>query len=266
MQLGLNTYTLRGLERAEAFALARELGLEAVELWAGHASYLRVGVDPRRVAEEARAMGVRLHAYCIGGLFGLRDAVVEERLARATAFARGLGVDLLTCILDRAAVPIAEARARRSGVRIALENHWYTELARPADFAVALAGLPAAVGVAIDTGHFAYLGCDLAAVARQLGPRTHHVHLKAVRRPGRGERLVARVRRRHHMAPAIPGPGDQLDAFAAALASTGYDGMLAIEHEAPVAAAADLLAYAPRVAGVLGRRLRAAAGREPASV
>jgi inosose dehydratase len=252
MEVGCNTYSLRGFARPEAFALLRALDFTVAELWTGHANYLSIGISARQVAAEAAQSGITLRAYCLGGLFGLRPRVVEDRLARAFDFARGLGVDLVTGVLDRAAVPIADARARRQGVRFALENHWYTEVARPRDVLAALEGCSPAVGAAIDTGHFAFLGCNLATVARLLGGRAMHVHLKVVRRPFAAGRLLRRLRKRHHMEPSLPGPVDGLDTFAAALRVAGYGGMLAVEHEGEV----DL----PDALGRYRRRAEALAG------
>ena len=175
MEVGCNTYSLRELARHEAFAELRGLDYAAAELWVGHANYLSIGISARQVAAEAARCGVALRAYCIGGLFGLRPRVVEDRLARAFDFARELGVHLVTGVLDRTAVPIADARAQRQGVRFGLENHWYTEIASPREVLAALDASSPAVGAVIDTGHFAFLGCDLAAAARLLGPRTLHV-------------------------------------------------------------------------------------------
>ena len=231
MAVGCNTYSVRGLPRCEAFAQLHELGFTVAELWAGHANYLSIGISARQVAAEASRNGIALRVYCIGGLFGLRPRVVEDRLARAFDFARKLDVGLVTGVLDRAAVRLADARAQRQGVRFALENHWYTEVARPRDVLAALDDCSPAVGAAIDTGHFAFLGCDLAAAARLLGPRVLHVHLKVVRRPPVAARLLRQLRKRHQMEPALPGPGDELDAFASALRAAGYAGMLAVEHE-----------------------------------
>ena len=231
MEVGCNTYSLRELARHEAFAELRGLEFAAAELWVGHANYLSIGISARQVAAEAARCGVALRAYCIGGLFGLRPRVVEDRLARAFDFARELGVHLVTGVLDRTAVPIADARAQRQGVRFGLENHWYTEIASPREVLTALDASSPTVGAVIDTGHFAFLGCDLAAAARLLGQRTLHVHLKVVRRPAIAARLLRQLRKRHHMEPSLPGPGDGLDAFVSALRAAGYAGMLAVEHE-----------------------------------
>src|SRR5262249_19832366 len=231
MDVGCNTYSLRSLPRGEAFAQLHELGYTAAELWAGHANYLSIGISARQVAAGASRNGIALRVYCIGGLFGLRPRVVEDRLARAFDFARKLDVGLVTGVLDRAAVRLADARAQRQGVRFALENHWYTEVARPRDVLAALDECSPAVGAAIDTGHFAFLGCDLAAAARLLGRRVPPVHLQAVRRPAVAARLLQQLRKRHQMEPSLPGPSDGLDAFASALRAAGYAGMLAVEHE-----------------------------------
>jgi sugar phosphate isomerase/epimerase len=259
MEVGCNTYSLRGVVRSEALAQLRALDFTAAELWVGHANYLSIGVSARQVAAEAARCGIVLRAYCIGGLFGLRPRVVEDRLARAFDFARELGVHLVTGVLDRAAVPLADARAQRQGVRFALENHWYTDMASPRDVLAALDACSPAVGAVIDTGHFAFLGWDLSAVARLLGRHVLHVHLKVVRRPFPVARLLRRYRKRHHMEPLLPGPGDGLDAFAAALCAAGYAGMLAVEHEGSENLPDALECYRRRAESLAGVTARLAA-------
>ena len=252
MFVGCNSYSLSRLPRYEAFAQMRALGLRHVELWTGHASYLRDEVDPAAVAAEARVSGLVIHAYGIGGLCGLPVGLVEARLDRAFRFARGLGVGLVTGIVDRDAVAVADELCGRHGIRFAIENHWYAELARPEDCAAALADASPAVGVNIDTGHFAFLGCDLAEAARMLGGRTLNVHLKVVRAPGRLELFRRRFQKRYTMEPALPRPGDGLDTFIATLADAGYGGLLAIEHESP-RAEAELAVCRDRARDLVGR-------------
>jgi sugar phosphate isomerase/epimerase len=231
MEVACNSYSLRALDRAEAFARLGALGVTAVELWAGHAPCTEPAVHPRAVADEAADHGLALRVYCVGGLFGLPVDEVTRRMSRAIDFAGGLGADLVTAIVDPGAASAVDTLARRSRMRVALENHWYTELARPADVRRALAACSTWVGAAIDVGHFVFLGYDLAAVARELGPRTLHVHLKAVRQPSRVERWMRQTQRRYRMDAAAPGLGDGLDRFVPALGATGYDGLLAVEDE-----------------------------------
>jgi sugar phosphate isomerase/epimerase len=233
LEVGCNTYTLRSLGRPAAFRRLAAAGLTDVELWAGHAPYADVGeLAAREVRRDAAEHGIRLRAYCVGGLFGLLPAAVEARLERAVAFARALEVGLVTLIRDPDVVHAAAAIAERAGVRLALENHWYTRLGSPADVRRALAEVsPDVVGATIDVGHFAFLGYDPVAVARELGGVAFHVHVKAVRRPTMVERAIKRARRSHKMDAVPPGPRDGLDGFVAALAAAGYGGGLAIEDE-----------------------------------
>jgi len=251
MEAGCHTYAFRGLDRPRVLALLPVLGFRRLELWAGHAPFAEGIRRAGDIAAEIAAQGLEITAYSIGGLFGLPLAVVEERVARALAFARALGTAVVTGIADRAAVPRIDALAAREDMRFGLENHWYTEFARPADYAPVLADASPAIGVAIDTGHFAFLGLDLAAVARTLGPRAVDVHVKVVRPENGFARLLRRRARRFHMNPALPGPDDQLDRFLPALAATGYAGPLVVEHEDGEAPDAHALLYRARLAPLL---------------
>src|SRR5262249_5195957 len=67
MDVGCNTYSLRALDRTQAFERLAALGLSSVELWAGHAPYQGGTAAPRDVLRDAATHGIRLRAYCIGG-------------------------------------------------------------------------------------------------------------------------------------------------------------------------------------------------------
>lgn len=254
MEIGCNTYSLKACSRAEAFANMKRLGFRAVELWVGHASYLRSEESPLAIAEEARAAGLAIRAYCIGGLFRLPPDTVVERLQRAFTFARELGVDLVTGIIDRQSVNAVDRLCNEQAMRFAIENHWYTEFARPGDFLGPLRQCSPAVGVNIDTGHFALLGCDLRSAAEELGARTMNVHLKAVKRVRRIGLMIRRLRQQYRIDPDLPGPGDQLAPFVEALARAGYHGMLAVEHEAEGTRLDELACYRSRAFELLAER------------
>ncbi len=254
MRIACNSYSLRHLDRAEALATLATLGFHTTELWVGHASYQSIGLSGQQVARECADHGVRIGAYCIGGLFGLRRPVVDDRLARAFDFARALGVTLVTGTVDPEAADIVDARARRQGVRFGLENHWYTAVSRPQEVLAAIAACSPAVGATVDTGHYAFRGCDLGEVARLLGPRILHVHLKVVRAPHAVMRAVRRWRRQYRMEPALPSDGDGLDRFVGALRAGGYDGLLAVEHEATEQPVDGLRHYHARATLLAGRR------------
>jgi len=117
----------------------------------------------------------------------------------------------------------------------------------------ALAPCVPGLGAAIDSGHFAFLGYDAAAAARDLGERAIHVHAKVVRRPGALERSLRRVRRRYRMDAGTPGDGDGFDALVATLGAGGYRGLLAIEDEGDGDRDATLARYRDRLTGLVAR-------------
>src|SRR5215831_18016521 len=111
----------------------RKAGFRSVELWVGHADHLRgvdTAADVRRAAEQ---VGVSIAAYSVGGFVRVGVALVEQRLRSAFAYADALGVDLLTGVIDRRAVPVVDALCRQTGIRFALENHWYADFSHAED-------------------------------------------------------------------------------------------------------------------------------------
>jgi sugar phosphate isomerase/epimerase len=228
IEIACQTYSLRGLPAPAMFESVRKAGFRAVELWAGHADWSRDAGSAAAVRRAAERVGIRLQAYCAGGLMRHPPGIVEARLGRAFAYAADLGVELVTGLVDAAALGAVDAVCRRTGMRFALENHWYADFARSADFA-ALAPLSPLVGATLDTGHLAAAGEEPLAAWAALGPRLMNVHLKDVVVPGRLGRLVWR---RPRMEGRPLGAGEvSLQPFLAALAADGYRGCLAVEDE-----------------------------------
>jgi sugar phosphate isomerase/epimerase len=228
IEIACQTYSLRGLPAPAMFESVRKAGFRAVELWAGHADWSRGPGSAAAVRRAAERVGIRLQAYCVGGQLRQPAATVEARLERAFAYAADLGVGLVTGLVDAAAVGAVDAVCRRTGMRFALENHWYADFARSADFAM-LAPLSPLVGVTLDTGHLAAAGEEPLAARAALGPRLMNVHVKDVVVPSRFRRLVWR---RPRMEGRSLGTGEvPLQPFLAALAADGYAGCLAVEDE-----------------------------------
>ncbi len=249
MILGCHSYSLCDQSRADAFARLGALGLGSIELWCGHANYRDPDLRTNEVLEEARRHGLTVEAYCVGGLFGLPLEEVESRLRRAFAVATSLQTDLVTGIVDLRALKLVEQLCVRQRMRFAIENHWYTEFARPADFSV-LGDVRPCVGIALDTGHFSFLGYSPAAVVSQLGHRTFDVHLKLVHPAGPLRRLRRRWQGHHSLPAAETGPKDGLGPLVESLWAVGFEGLLAIEHESEMSSPAAIDRLRTRVCHV----------------
>jgi len=238
--IACHTYSLRSRTGSDALECARKAGFRAVELWVGHADYRRDPASAPDVRRAAAAIGLSIQSYCVGGFVREGVATVERRLAVAFGYAAALGVELVTGVVDRRALPVVDRLCRTTGLRFAVENHWYADVARAADWEEALGGCSALVGATLDTGHLAAAGEDAADAALVLGGRLFDVHLKDVVVPRRFDRLL---RRRPRMEPVALGSGEvALGRFVHALVRAGYGGGIAIEDERPAAPLADLQA------------------------
>jgi sugar phosphate isomerase/epimerase len=249
LQIGVQTYSLRTRPFDDMLACVRKAGFRAIELWTGHADHAagpRAAATVRRAAQE---VGVEVRVYCAGGFMRTNPATVVEALESAFAYAAGLGVDLVSGIIDRRAVAPVDALCRRTGMRFAIENHWYAEIATVRDLAAALADASPLVGAALDTGHLAAAGGDPGDAMTLLGDRLFDVHLKAV---DVAPRLQRWLWRRPRMATrTIDADDTALAAFVAALFHAGWEGLVAIEDERPEVPLAELHASLRAATGML---------------
>jgi sugar phosphate isomerase/epimerase len=231
IEIGCQTYSLRHVPVDEMLESVRKAGFRRIELWLGHADYRADPDGAGAMRQAAERIGIGIQSYSIGGLMREPLQKVEARLDAAFAYAAGLGTDLVTGILDRRAVPLVDAACQRTGMRFAIENHWYADLACAVDFTEALADASPLVGATLDTGHLAAAGEDPLVALVMLGARLMNVHLKDVVVPGRLARLVSRKPR---MEPRTVGSGDvPIGPLLAALARIGYPGCVALEDERP---------------------------------
>jgi sugar phosphate isomerase/epimerase len=231
IEVGCQTYSLRTRPTGEMLTCVRKAGFRSVELWAGHAAHAGGPAGAARIRRTADDVGVALRAYSAGGFVRVAAALVEARLASAFDFAAALGVDLVTGVVDRRVVPIVDALCRRTGLRFAIENHWYADFARAADYFDVLPATSPLVGVTLDTGHLTVAGERPAEAFAALGARVFDVHLKDVVVPGRLQRWFLR---RPRMEARTVGTGDgALAPFLSALRHAGYQGCIVIEDERP---------------------------------
>jgi sugar phosphate isomerase/epimerase len=254
IEIACQTYSLRTRPGLDMLESVRKAGFRAVELWAGHADYTSDPGSAARMRRAAERTGVVLQSYCVGGFVREAVATVEDRLARAFDYAAELGVPLLTGVVDGRAVHVVDALCRRTGLRFALENHWYADVARADDFRRVLGKAGPLVGATLDIGHCVAAGEDPQLVFAALGPRLFNVHLKDVVVASRLQRVLWR---RPRMDGRGIGGGDvPVAAFLAALVTADYQGAVALEDERPDLPLSELQASLRSCTGVLRAALR----------
>jgi inosose dehydratase len=239
-------------------------GYEGTEL--GPYGYLPT--EPARLAEELKKRELRL-ASAFHPIAPLGDPAEELRRAETVAATLAeLGCDalVLACAQtpDRAAVSgrvrpedaldgngwrrfvemvrrAAEAGAERD-LHAYFHHHAATYVETPDEVARLLDAVPAeALGLCLDTGHFAFGGGEPMAAVQQYGDRIGYLHLKDLRR----EALADARRRGLSFMEAVRdgvfcelGRGDaDVDAVVRALTATGYAGWCIVEQDRVVDAA-----------------------------
>ena len=168
---------------------------------------------------------VMVFAETTGGIGDDRAA----KLSRRPVLAAGDWKDFA------AKLTVVAEHLRHRGVAMAFHHHMGTVVETPdeIDRLMALAG--PAVGLLLDTGHLAYAGGDLLAIARRHIARINHVHCKDIRRA-----VLERMRAADSsfLDAVVEGvftvPGDGAIDYAplfAVLKEAGYQGWLVVEAE-----------------------------------
>ncbi len=179
VEVGVISYLFRHLPVPAMLERVHALGYDQVELHFGHpdgrADYRAGGEEEGRATGALmRGHGVRPEAYCVGGINGRN----VEQAERAFAFARGLGVELITGTSHPEVLDRLDALCAAYGLRYAVENHRGNVFERAETMLEALRGCSPRVGVNFDSGHFFHAGVDPVEQARLLAGRVYHVHLK----------------------------------------------------------------------------------------
>jgi sugar phosphate isomerase/epimerase len=235
MRISFSTATYYHLPLGYGLRLARDLGFDGVE-WVVSPGYLLSGLPPIQAAFRdagVRPLSVHPPLYPFPGWPRLASRVV----ARLGALSRHLGAELfvvhtplLTSLHSLRAQQYVEALdlgklAGGPRVQIGIENSQYNK--RRHRQRSMLDDLPSLVsfcqehrcGITFDTCHTGANGEDLLAGYAIVKPVLRNIHLSDV--------VWHAGRPRTHR---LPGEGDlPLDAFLAALARDGYEGLVTIE-------------------------------------
>lgn len=212
-RIGLQSYSLRTQPYETMLKTAQELRVRYLEVYPGH---LPLTEDEERIAglrQQLKEMGLQIVAYGVVGFGG--DAQANRRLF---AFAKALGIEVLTADPDPQSFDSLAELVKEFGVKVAIHNHGPGHrYATREDLLRALEGRPAEIGVCLDTGHLVRAGSDVLETLRALKGRLHGVHLKDVNAQKQDVTL---------------GTGTlDLAAVLGGVREAGLTGLLALEHE-----------------------------------
>jgi hypothetical protein len=175
-ELGVASYTFREFGLDAAIAMTNKVGLRRICLKDVHLPLQSSAGEIAAAVRKVREAG--LIPYGCGVIYMKTPAEVE----RAFAYAKAGDMGIIVGVPDHALLPLAEKKARESGIKLAIHNHGPGDLLYPTPRSVLerIEGLDPRLGLCLDIGHCMRSGIDPAAAAGECAGRLLDVHLKDV--------------------------------------------------------------------------------------
>jgi len=181
-KLGAQAYTFRLFSFAEALDKINASELSFVEAFPGQT--IGAGSEEKftyELSAEGRSLvkkllkdkGVTLHAY---GVVGAKDA---EEWDKVFAFAKDMGVQVITCEPNEEHLDIVSSLCDKYKIKAAIHNHpTPSHYWNPDVVLKALEGRSARMGAAADVGHWMRSGLDPVECLKKLEGHIIHSHFK----------------------------------------------------------------------------------------
>jgi sugar phosphate isomerase/epimerase len=218
IRLGVATYSLRELSRADAIGAIRALRAKYVNIKSFHLPY--------ESTSEELAAGRR--AFQDAGLIIVGGGVItlqkddDDDIRTYFEYARAAGFPLMIIAPTPATMPRIERFVRQYGIGVAIHNHGPEDQYFPAprDALRVIRNMDPRVGLCVDLGHTARTGVDVVEALAEAGERLLDIHAKDLKdlRDGESQCVVGEG--------AMP-----LPAIFRQLVAMGYGGSVDLEYE-----------------------------------
>jgi sugar phosphate isomerase/epimerase len=218
-ELGIGTYTYRGLTEDQMIDDLRAMKIKQIELSSPGYFLSNVKLDAvERLREKLDRAKITAVSYFAG------DIKTEAEIDTTVEVAQQLGVRHVSGSAVGPILKMVDSAFAREGLKFGIHNHWFRgrrfEYESPEDLLKALAEVSDSTGVTLDTGHMASCGYDPVEALDKVWSRLQLVHLKDVERSGDDKNVVL-------------GNGiAKSQAVVSALEKRGFTGLVAIEYEA----------------------------------
>jgi len=219
LKVGCATYTLGQQFKTaeEAIKAIQRVGLTYCSIKDVHLSFK--STTEERKATVAKFVAAGITPLSVGNVTLKND---EAQVRAMFEYTRDVGVPVMVCAPDKAALPICEKMVKEFGIKMAIHNHGPEDKNFPSPFDVieAVKDMDPRIGCCIDVGHAARAGADPAEAIEKIGARVYDIHLKDLQRIDR------------RSIPIECGRGVlDLRAILTALLKINFQGHVGFEHE-----------------------------------
>jgi sugar phosphate isomerase/epimerase len=181
LEIGVQSYSFRGMSLEKALQTAVDLGVSSMELCDFcHLSALKASDDEfKSCRKRFEAAGVKISAYA----FNPNLKWTDQQIERGFEGARLLGTKVITASTLKEIVPRIDKIAQKFKIFVGLHNHWFNppdprQFQSPEDFEWVLKGFSKWMSVNLDVGHFYAAGYDPVKFFQERYPRIVSLHLK----------------------------------------------------------------------------------------
>lgn len=201
--MGAQTYSLRDRDADKAILALKELQINTVEMWSGHAEPFSGKVDREEVRKWRLTVplthftdirkkfndnGITIHAYN----YSFREDFTDPEMARGFEFADALGAKIITASSNVTTAKRVDPFAKKAKIRVGMHNHSRivaNEFATPENFLDAMNGMSKFICINLDIGHFTAANFDPVDFLSKWHKRIVTLHIKD-RRKNQGPNVV----------------------------------------------------------------------------
>lgn len=175
-KLGVASYSLRKLSRADAIKALQKLSVSYVNIKDFHAPLTSTPAELKQARSDFESAGIKILG--VGNVSFAKDDDGEMR--RNFEYAKTLGAPVIVMAPTAQTVPKIEKLVKEFDIKAAIHNHGPEDkhFPAPADVLKAVKGMDPRMGLCIDIGHTTRTGTDILQAIREAGSRLHDMHVK----------------------------------------------------------------------------------------
>jgi sugar phosphate isomerase/epimerase len=179
IKLGVASYSLRKLSRAQAIAALKELKTPYLNIKEFHLLYNSTPSELDAGRKEFENAGLQIAG---GGTISLREDS-DSDIRKYFEYAKRSGMPLMVIAPTQQTMPRIEKFVKEYNIKVAIHNHGPEDKFFPApqDALKVVKNMDPRVGLCIDVGHTARTGVDVVQSIAEAGPRLLDMHMKDLR-------------------------------------------------------------------------------------
>ena len=177
LKVGVATYTFSQQFKTadEAIKAVQRVGVQYCSIKDVHLPFKSTTEERKATVEKFKAAGIT--PLSVGNVTLKND---EAQVRAMFEYTRDVGVPVMVCAPDKAALPICEKMVKEFNIKMAIHNHGPEDkhFPSPLDVIEAVKDMDPRIGCCVDVGHCARTHTDPAEAIEKIGPRVYDIHLK----------------------------------------------------------------------------------------